>query len=65
MATERIGVYPGTFDPITNGHMDIIQRATTVMDRLVRGRRRQRGKGPLFGVEERVRMGSRGGRRAQ
>ena len=56
MASERIGVYPGTFDPITNGHMDIIQRAATVMDRLVVGVAVNAGKGPLFGVEERVRM---------
>ena len=56
MASERIGVYPGTFDPITNGHMDIIQRAATVMDRLVVGVAVNAGKGPLFGVEERVQM---------
>ena len=56
MASERIGVYPGTFDPITNGHMDIIQRAATVMDRLVVGVAVNAGKGPLFDVEERVRM---------
>ena len=56
MASERIGVYPGTFDPITNGHMDIIQRAATVMDRLVVGVAVNAGKGPLFSVEERVRM---------
>ena len=56
MASERIGVYPGTFDPITNGHMDIIQRAATVMDRLVVGVAVNAGKGPLFDVGERVRM---------
>ena len=56
MASERIGVYPGTFDPITNGHMDIIQRAATVMDRLVVGVAVNAGKGPLFSVDERVRM---------
>ena len=56
MASERIGVYPGTFDPITNGHMDIIQRAATVMDRLVVGVAVNAGKGPLFAVDERVAM---------
>ena len=56
MASERIGVYPGTFDPITNGHLDIIQRATAVMDRLVVGVAVNAGKGPLFSVEERVAM---------
>ncbi len=56
MASQRIGVYPGTFDPITNGHLDIIQRATAVMDRLVVGVAVNAGKGPLFSVEERVDM---------
>ncbi len=56
MASQRIGVYPGTFDPITNGHMDIIQRAATVMDRLVVGVAVNAGKGPLFSVDERVQM---------
>ena len=37
MAEARVGVYPGTFDPVTNGHMDIITRATHVVDRLVIG----------------------------
>ena len=56
MASERIGVYPGTFDPITNGHLDIIQRAATVMDRLVVGVAVNAGKGPLFEVGERLAM---------
>ena len=56
MASERIGVYPGTFDPITNGHLDIIRRAAGVMDRLVVGVAVNAGKGPLFSVEERVEM---------
>ena len=51
---ERIGVYPGTFDPITNGHLDIIQRAANVLDRLVVGVAVNAGKGPLFGVDDRV-----------
>jgi len=54
--TKRIGVYPGTFDPVTNGHMDIIQRATKVVDHLIVGVARNAGKGPLFSTEERVEM---------
>ena len=54
MSTARIGVYPGTFDPITNGHTDIILRATKVVDRLVIGVAQNIGKGPLFTAEERV-----------
>jgi pantetheine-phosphate adenylyltransferase len=52
--SERIGVYPGTFDPITNGHTDIILRATKLVDRLVIGVARNAGKGPLFSTDERV-----------
>src|SRR5579875_3257657 len=54
MKSERVGVYPGTFDPITNGHTDIILRATKIVDRLVIGVARNIGKGPLFSAEERV-----------
>jgi pantetheine-phosphate adenylyltransferase len=54
--SQRIGVYPGTFDPVTNGHMDIIQRATRVLDHLIVGVARNAGKGPLFSTEERVQM---------
>lgn len=50
----RIGIYPGTFDPITNGHTDIIRRALHVVDRLVIGVARNEGKGPLFSTDERV-----------
>ena len=52
----RIGLYPGTFDPITLGHVDIIQRAMALVDRLVIGVAINRDKGPLFGLEERVSM---------
>ena len=52
----RIGLYPGTFDPITLGHMDIIRRATALVDRLVIGVAINRDKGPLFSLEERVAM---------
>lgn len=50
----RIGVYPGTFDPITNGHLDIIGRACKVVDKLVIGVAINAGKGPLFSLKERV-----------
>jgi pantetheine-phosphate adenylyltransferase len=54
MTQPRIGIYPGTFDPITNGHTDIIRRAVKVVDRLVIGVARNDGKGPLFATDERV-----------
>ncbi len=53
---ERIGVYPGTFDPVTNGHLDIIQRATKVVDKLIVAVAVNAGKNPLFTVEERTRL---------
>ena len=52
----RIGLYPGTFDPITLGHIDIIQRAMALVDRLVIGVAINRDKGPLFTLEDRVAM---------
>ncbi|MRX49063.1 pantetheine-phosphate adenylyltransferase [Paracoccus sp. S-4012] len=52
----RTGFYPGTFDPITLGHLDIIQRAMALVDRLVIGVAINRDKGPLFSLEERVEM---------
>ena len=52
----RIGLYPGTFDPITMGHLDIIRRALVLVDRLVIGVAINRDKGPLFDLEERVAM---------
>ncbi len=52
----RIGLYPGTFDPVTLGHVDIIQRAMALVDRLVIGVAINRDKGPLFSLEERVKM---------
>jgi len=53
---ERIGLYPGTFDPVTNGHVDIIRRAARTVDRLVIGVAINAGKGPLFSLEERAQM---------
>lgn len=52
----RIALYPGTFDPITLGHIDIIRRAAVLVDRLVIGVAINSGKGPLFSLEERVAM---------
>jgi pantetheine-phosphate adenylyltransferase len=51
---ERTALYPGTFDPVTNGHLDIIGRAARLVDRLVVGVAINIGKGPLFDLEERV-----------
>lgn len=52
----RVGLYPGTFDPVTLGHTDIIRRACSLVDRLVIGVAINRDKGPLFTLEERVAM---------
>ena len=52
----RVGLYPGTFDPITLGHIDIIRRASALVDKLVIGVAINRDKGPLFSLEERVAM---------
>jgi pantetheine-phosphate adenylyltransferase len=56
MGVERVGLYPGTFDPITNGHMDIISRGAKLVDRLVIGVAINEDKGPLFSLPERVQM---------
>ena len=53
---ERIGLYPGTFDPVTNGHLDVIARSARLLDKLVVGVAVNTGKGPLFSLEERVEM---------
>jgi len=50
----RVALYPGTFDPITNGHIDIIGRAARICDKLIIGVAINIGKGPLFALEERV-----------
>lgn len=50
----RTAVYPGTFDPVTSGHIDIIRRAARICDRLIVGVAKNAGKGPLFSLPERV-----------
>ncbi len=55
MAT-RIGIYPGTFDPITLGHMDIIERGAKLVDRLIVGVTTNIAKSPMFADEERIAM---------
>ncbi len=55
-ARARVGLYPGTFDPVTNGHLDIIARGATLVDRLVVGVAVNIGKGPLFPLAERVEL---------
>ncbi len=52
----HVGIYPGTFDPVTNGHIDIIGRAAKVLHRLVIGVAENPGKGPLFPLEERIEL---------
>lgn len=50
----RTCIYPGTFDPITNGHLDVMARAARMFDRIILGVAVNPGKGPLFSLEERV-----------
>src|ERR1700694_5292270 len=52
----RVGLYPGTFDPVTNGHIDVIGRAARLLDKLVVGVAINTGKGPMFTLEERVEL---------
>ncbi|MGE4429270.1 MAG: pantetheine-phosphate adenylyltransferase [Sphingobium sp.] len=56
MGASRIGVYPGTFDPITLGHMDIIRRGAKLVDRLIIGVTTNPSKSPMFSLEERLAM---------
>lgn len=53
---KRVALYPGTFDPVTNGHLDIIGRAVKLYDKLVIGVALNTSKGPLFSFDERVEM---------
>ena len=57
--TTRTGVYPGTFDPVTLGHMDIIRRGAKLVDRLVIGVTTNPSKSPMFTIEERMAMVTR------
>ena len=52
----RRAIYPGSFDPVTNGHLDIIERAANIVDELIVGVLQNKAKTPLFSVEERVTM---------
>jgi pantetheine-phosphate adenylyltransferase len=52
----RTAIYPGSFDPLTNGHLDVIQRATKLFDRVIVAVAASESKQPLFGLEERVQM---------
>ena len=54
--SERIGIYPGTFDPITLGHADIIRRGAKLVDRLIIGVTTNPSKNPMFSTEERLAM---------
>ena len=54
--THRIGVYPGTFDPITLGHMDVIERGAKLVDELIIGVTTNAAKSPMFSDEERIEM---------
>ncbi|MDA0241174.1 MAG: pantetheine-phosphate adenylyltransferase [Proteobacteria bacterium] len=56
MTSSRTGIYPGTFDPVTNGHLDLIRRATRVVDRLIIAVAVNAGKEPLFSLDERIQL---------
>ena len=52
--TKKIAIYPGTFDPLTLGHLDILRRAASVCDELIVGVAKNTGKSPLFSIDERI-----------
>jgi pantetheine-phosphate adenylyltransferase len=52
----RIAIYPGSFDPVTNGHLDVVRHAVTLCDRLIAAVGVHSGKKPLFSTEERLKM---------
>lgn len=56
MTTQKIGIYPGTFDPITKGHLHIIRRASRLVDHLIIAVADNTGKAPLFDLEQRVKL---------
>ena len=53
---KHVAIYPGTFDPLTLGHLDILRRASSVCDELIIGVAKNSGKNPLFTVEERIKL---------
>lgn len=53
---KKIALYPGTFDPITNGHFDIIKRALTLFDKVIVAVAESKDKKPMFSLEERIKM---------
>jgi pantetheine-phosphate adenylyltransferase len=55
----RTAIYPGSFDPITNGHLDVIQRATKLFDRIIVAVAKSESKNPLFTLEERLELVTR------
>ena len=63
--SKRIAVYPGSFDPMHNGHLDIIERCRPLFDEVVVAVLRNEGKQPLFSVEERIEIDPRDGRAAR
>ena len=56
LARNRVALYPGTFDPITNGHIDLVARASTLFEKVVVGVAESPGKGPALPLDERVQL---------
>ena len=56
MKQKRVAIYPGTFDPVTNGHIDIIRRALNIFDKLIVSVALNPRKNPLFSIEQRVEL---------
>ena len=52
----QVAIYPGSFDPVTNGHLDIIQRGASLTDRLIVAVAKNAGKSPLFSIEQRIEL---------
>lgn len=55
----RTAIYPGSFDPVTNGHLDVVQRATKLFDRVIMAVAKSESKHPLFSLEERLQLVAR------